>query len=140
MRIGNTTHRIKLGIALDGGGIGAAGIMQDGGIGTLALGANKYYLIEMVNSKTDNTGLRYVNLANNNGGLRINGNAGTAGQVLTSGGSNAAPYWAAASAPAPTQTFNVAAQSGQSADLVGSGPKLICPGWWPVLPWRPLRG
>ncbi|HSC53775.1 MAG TPA: hypothetical protein VLC98_09150 [Phnomibacter sp.] len=128
MRIGNATHRIKLGIALGGGGIGAAGIMQDGGIGTFAFGANKSYLIEMANSKTDNTGIRYVNFPNNNAGLRVNGNAGTAGQVLTSGGSSAAPYWATPAAPVPPQPYYVVGQSAQSPDLINNGPSVDIPG------------
>lgn len=86
MRIGNSAYRLKFGIALDGGGIGAANIMQTGGIGNLGIGAGNKYLLQL------NGPGGYVDFSNNSGGLRINGNAGAAGQVLTSNGA-AAPSW-----------------------------------------------
>jgi hypothetical protein len=90
MRVGNANYRIKLGIALGGGGIGAAGIMQSGGVSTLNIGAGNKNLIQL------NGGNNSVDFTNTTGGIRINGNAGTAGQVLTSNGTSAAPAWKSA--------------------------------------------
>ncbi len=50
MRIGNGTYRIKFGIALGGGGAGAAGIMQygaGGGYNVLSLGAQGNYMLQL---------------------------------------------------------------------------------------------
>jgi hypothetical protein len=86
MRIGNSMYRLKMGVALGGGGIGAAGIMQAGGVGVLSIGAAGKYMLQL-------NGSGFVDLQNNTGGLRINGNAGSAGQVLRSGGPGAPPAW-----------------------------------------------
>jgi len=85
-RVGNGSYRLKMGVALGGGGAGASGIMQAGGIGSLSLGAGAKYLLQL------NGPAGAIDLLNNTGGLRINGNAGTTGQVLTSNGV-AAPQW-----------------------------------------------
>lgn len=87
LRIGNASTRLKMGIALGGGGVGAAGIMQSGGIGALSLGAGNKYLLQL------NGPGGFVDLQNNTGGLRINGQAGAAGQFLRSNGAAAAPSW-----------------------------------------------
>lgn len=90
MRIGNGSYRIKFGVALGGGGAGAASIMQygqPGGFNNLALGSQGKSFINI------NGGSNFVDLTNATGGFRIDGNAGTAGQVLTSNGSGAAPSW-----------------------------------------------
>lgn len=121
MRIGNANTRLKFGIALGGGGVGAAGIMQHGGIGALSIGAAGKYLMQMVGSAN------YIDLQNITGGLRINNNPGAAGQVLTSGGANAAPYWSSP-AGAGTGLFNVVVQTSTSADLVSGGSDVDLPG------------
>jgi hypothetical protein len=87
MRIGNSTYRLKFGVALNGGGAGAAGIMQTGGAGVLNIGANNKNIVQVNGSGN------YIDLTNISGGIRINGNAGTAGQVLQSNGNNVAPKW-----------------------------------------------
>ncbi len=87
MRIGNSSHRLKFGVALSGGGAGAAGIMQTGGVGSLTIGANNKQLMQL------NGAANFVDFTNISGGMRINGDAGTTGQVLESRGSNAAPDW-----------------------------------------------
>ena len=87
MRIGNATNRIKFGIALAGGGAGAAGIMQSGGIGTLNIGANNKNVMQV------NGVGNFIDLTNLSGGIRFNGNAGTAGQILQSSGNSAEPKW-----------------------------------------------
>ncbi|HMP92001.1 MAG TPA: hypothetical protein PKD90_03965 [Phnomibacter sp.] len=120
LRIGNAATRLKFGVALGGGGIGAANIMQQGGIGVLNLGAAGKYQVSLVGSGD------YINLTNINGGLRINNNAGTAGQVLTSGGAGVAPYW---STPAASNAaFNVVVQTATSPDLVSGGGDVDLPG------------
>lgn len=87
MRIGNSTYRLKFGVALGGGGAGAAGIMQTGGVGVLNIGANNKNILQV------NGAGNYIDLTNISGGMRINGNGGTAGQVLQSNGNSAAPSW-----------------------------------------------
>jgi hypothetical protein len=108
MRIGTPSYRIKLGIALGGGGVGAAGIMQAGGIGALSLGAGAKYLLQMVGPGG------YVDFPNNTGGIRINGDAGTAGQVLTSTGNASAPQWKTLS---PGGTGIITMQGGAQVSL-----------------------
>ena len=88
MRVGNDSYRLKFGVALNGGGAGASGIMQSGGVGALNIGANSKNIIQV------NGAGNYIDLTNISGGVRINGNAGTSGQVLQSGGSGVAPKWA----------------------------------------------
>ena len=87
MRVGNSSYRLKFGVALSGGGAGSAGIMQTGGAGVLNIGAGNKNIVQV------NGAGNYINLTNITGGVRINGNAGTAGQVLQSNGNNAAPEW-----------------------------------------------
>jgi hypothetical protein len=118
MRIGNATTRLKFGVALGGGGIGTAGIMQHGGAGVLNIGAAGKYMVQLAGSAN------YINLQNITGGLRINNNAGAAGQVLTSGGPSAAPYWSAPS----SSTFNQVLQTSRSADLPYGGQDVDLPG------------
>lgn len=55
-RIGNGTYRIKMGIALDGGGAGAATIRSAGGIERLNLGAANTNLLTL-NGATGNVGV-----------------------------------------------------------------------------------
>ncbi len=59
MRIGNASYRLKFGVALGGGGAGAAGIMQTGGINLLSLGSNGNYQMQI--NGTDNS----VTVSNN---------------------------------------------------------------------------
>lgn len=87
VRIGNDNHRLKFGVALQGGGSGASSIMQSGGVGLLTLGANSKNLVQL------NGGNNSLDLMNLTGGLRVDGNAGTAGQQLESRGNGAAPVW-----------------------------------------------
>jgi hypothetical protein len=87
LRIGNPAYRIKMGIALGGGGVGSATIMQAGGVGVLNLGAQSKEMLQL------NGGGNFINLANIGGGLRVNGNAGSSGQVLRSNGGAGAPQW-----------------------------------------------
>jgi hypothetical protein len=87
VRIGSAAYRIKMGIAMGGGGIGAAGIMQAGGVGSLTLGANSKEMLQL------NGGGNFINLSNINGGLRVNGVAGEPGQIMRSNGGGAAPQW-----------------------------------------------
>ncbi|HSK12814.1 MAG TPA: hypothetical protein VK907_06330 [Phnomibacter sp.] len=70
IRVGNPTYRLKFGVALGGGGAGATGIMQAGGIGTLSLGAAGKYLVQLNGSSNS------IDLLNLIGGLRIAGNVG----------------------------------------------------------------
>jgi hypothetical protein len=91
MRIGNSSYRIKFGVALAGGGAGASSIMQygvPGGVNNLALGSQGKAYINL------NGGGDYIDITNVNGGIRVNGNAGSPGQILQSNGSGAAPGWA----------------------------------------------
>jgi autotransporter adhesin len=55
-RIGNAAYRIKMGVALGGGGAGAGVIRASGGINVLALGAGNINLITM-NGNTGNVGI-----------------------------------------------------------------------------------
>lgn len=90
MRIGNSAYRIKFGVATGGGGAGASTIMQygqAGGFNNLALGSQGKNFINLNGSGN------YVDITNATGGLRVDGNAGAAGQVLTSNGAGAAPTW-----------------------------------------------
>ena len=93
MRVGNSSYRLKFGVALSGGGAGAAGIMQSGGVGFLNIGANNKNIVQV------NGAGNYIDLTNISGGIRINGNAGTAGQVIQSNGTGAAPTWSTSSKP-----------------------------------------
>ncbi|MES2648261.1 MAG: hypothetical protein V4717_15400 [Bacteroidota bacterium] len=89
VRIGNSTYRLKIGLAIGGGGAGATTIMQygaNGGFNNLALGSQGKNFINI-----NGTG-NYIDLTNLSGGLRLTGNAGTTGQVLQSNGL-AAPTW-----------------------------------------------
>jgi hypothetical protein len=59
LRIGNSSYRLKVGVALEGGGRGAAGIMQDGqtgGYNVLSLGAQGNYLL-YINGSSQNVGI-----------------------------------------------------------------------------------
>lgn len=87
VRIGNSAYRIKMGIALGGGGVGAAGIMQAGGVGVLTLGALSKEMLQL------NGGGNFINFSNIGGGLRVNGSAGEPGQIMRSNGGAAAPQW-----------------------------------------------
>jgi hypothetical protein len=89
-RIGNGSYRIKFGVALSGGGAGASGIMQfgqAGGFNNLALGSQGKNYINI-----NGTG-SFVDITNATGGLRFDGVAGQASQVLSSNGTAAAPSW-----------------------------------------------
>lgn len=122
MRIGNGTYRIKFGVALGGGGAGSSSIMQygaPGGFNNLAIGAQGKNFISV--NGTSN----YVDITNATGGLRIDGNAGAAGQILTSNGAGAAPSWAA------NATITMASNSftwGQSATVANFTGFTLVPG------------
>jgi len=83
---------------------------QTGGFNNLALGSQGKSYIN-INGSGD-----YIDLTNVNGGLRINGNAGSPGQVLQTNGNGAAPTWSSGSKPYvltfPQTDFN---------QLVGTG-------------------
>ena len=67
MRIGNSTYRLKFGVALAGGGAGTAAIMQHGGVPLLSIGSNGSYQLQLNGS--DNS----VNVINN-ASLKLSGN------------------------------------------------------------------
>jgi hypothetical protein len=90
MRVGNSSYRLKFGVALAGGGAGSSTIMQygqPGGFNNLGLGSQGKTYINI------NGGGDYIDITNASGGIRLNGNAGSAGQVLQSNGNSAAPTW-----------------------------------------------
>jgi hypothetical protein len=96
-RIGNFLYRIKMGIALGGGGAGAAGIMQygvPGGYNVLKLGAQGNYLLYL-NGNTQGVGIGtdYPQASLDiQGSLRLSdGNEG-GGKVLTSDGDGIASW------------------------------------------------
>ena len=119
-RIGNSAYRLKMGIALGGGGAGATGIMQSGGIGALNIGAGGKYQLQLNGSSN------FADFTNISGGLRMNGNAGSTGQVLTSKGAGAAPEWSAVPATnfmaTNTQIFS------QSATVANFSGFIVVPG------------
>ena len=121
MRIGTSAYRIKFGVATGGGGAGASTIMQygqPGGFNNLALGSQGKSFINL--NGTSN----YVDITNATGGVRVDGNAGTAGQVLTSNGAGAAPSWSNGAA-------TMAANSlvwGQTATLSNFTGFIVVPG------------
>jgi hypothetical protein len=87
MRIGNNSYRLKFGVALGGGGAGATAIMQSGGVGVLNIGAGNKNMIQV------NGGGNFIDLQNISAGIRINGSAGTAAQVLNIKGGSVTPTW-----------------------------------------------
>ena len=96
-RLGNSLYRIKMGIALAGGGAGAAGIMQygqTGGYNVLKLGAQGNYLL-FINGETQGVGIGTdspMATLDIQGTLRVSdGNQG-AGLVLTSDGDGIASW------------------------------------------------
>jgi hypothetical protein len=99
LRLGNSSYRLKMGIALGGNGIGTAGIMQQGGINLLNIGSNGKYQLQI--NGADNS----VNI--NNAALKVNGNTGQMGQVLTSTG-NSAPSWQTVSSIKTFKVYNTA--------------------------------
>jgi len=59
VRIGNNSYRLKIGVALGGGGAGAVGIMQQGqtgGYNVLSIGAQGSYLL-FINGSSQNVGI-----------------------------------------------------------------------------------
>ena len=74
-RIGNSDYRIKMGIALDGGGAGAATIHAAGGIERLNLGANNTNIITM------NGGSGFVGIGTENPTQKLQ----VAGNILATG-------------------------------------------------------
>jgi trimeric autotransporter adhesin len=81
-RIGNSSYRLKMGVALDGGGAGAAGIMQvgqPGGYNVLSIGAQGNYLL-FLNGASQNVGI-----GTNSPGykLTVNGTAWCSGGTWT---------------------------------------------------------
>ena len=96
MRIGNSSYRLKFGVALGGGGACSSTIMQygqPGGFNNLALGSQGKTYINI------NGGGDYIDITNTNGGIRVNGNAGSPGQVLQSNGNAASPSWTTITKP-----------------------------------------
>jgi hypothetical protein len=88
-RLGNSQYRIKMGIALGGGGAGAAGIMQygqPGGYNVLKLGAQGNYLL-YINGSTLGVGIGTDSPQASldiQGSLRIADGSEMAGSILTS--------------------------------------------------------
>jgi hypothetical protein len=102
LRLGSSTYRIKMGIALAGGGAGAAGIMQygqPGGYNVLKLGAQGNYLL-FLNGETQGVGIGTDSPQASldiQGTFRIADGTQGAGKVLTSDASGNAS-WAGSSA------------------------------------------
>jgi len=98
-RLGNAQYRIKRGIALGGGGAGAAGIMQygqPGGYNVLKLGAQGSYLL-YINGETQKVGIGTDNpgaTLDVQGSLRVADGTQGAGKFLTSD-ANGTASWAA---------------------------------------------
>jgi hypothetical protein len=96
-RLGNSQYRIKMGIALGGGGAGAAGIMQygqPGGYNVLKLGAQGNYLL-YINGETQKVGIGTDNpgaTLDVQGSLRVADGAQGTGKVLTSDGDGIASW------------------------------------------------
>ncbi len=136
-RIGNATTRLKIGVALGGGGAGNTGIMQAGGIANLELGAGNKYFLQL------NGASNFINLKNISGGLRIEGNSGTPGQILTSNGSDASPQWsnpAALPSPQSALTGSLQVFDINSNNLYTSSPiNITIPPNADVLLWFKIR-
>lgn len=96
-RLGNGLYRIKMGIALGGGGAGAAGIMQygqPGGYNVLKFGAQGNYLL-FINGETQKVGIGTDNpgaTLDVQGSLRVADGTQGAGKVLTSDGAGIASW------------------------------------------------
>ena len=101
VRIGNGLFRLKLGVALEGGGAGAAGIMQygmAGGYNVLKLGSQGNYLL-FINGGSQRVGIGTDSPTAKldiQGTLRVADGTQGAGKVLTSDASGVAS-WANAS-------------------------------------------
>ena len=81
VRIGNGTYRLKIGIALSGGGAGGTGIMQYGsptGYNVLALGSQGKNILRL----NGNTGRAGIGTDNPGGDLEIQSNANATPQLL----------------------------------------------------------
>jgi hypothetical protein len=96
-RLGNAQYRIKMGIALGGGGAGAAGIMQygqPGGYNVLKLGAQGNYLL-FINGSSQGVGIGtdapQASL-DIQGSIRFSNGTEGAGNVLTSDGDGIASW------------------------------------------------
>ena len=81
-RLGNATYRLKMGIALDGGGAGAATIRSAGGIERLSLGTGNQNLITM----NGNNGNGFVGIGTDfpTQKLQVNGNIYSTGTITPS--------------------------------------------------------
>jgi hypothetical protein len=96
-RLGNSLYRIKMGIALGGGGAGAAGIMQygqPGGYNVLKLGAQGNYLLYL-NGESQGVGIGTESPQASldiQGSLRLADGSEMAGRVLTSDGDGIASW------------------------------------------------
>jgi hypothetical protein len=96
-RIGNSQYRLKMGLALGGGGAGAAGIMQygqPGGYNVLKLGAQGNYLL-YINGSSQGVGIGTDNpvaALDINGSFRLADGTQGAGKVLTSNASGVASW------------------------------------------------
>jgi hypothetical protein len=101
-RMGDNQHRLKMGVALDGGGAGGAGIMQyghAGGYNVLSIGAQGNYLL-FINGGTQRVGIGIDNPAATldiHGTLSVVDGTQGAGKVLTSDANGAASWTASAS-------------------------------------------
>ena len=88
-RIGNSQYRLRMGIALGGGGAGATGIMQygqPGGYNVLSLGAQGHKLLYL-NGETQGVGIGTdapMTSLDIQGTLRISDGSEAAGKILTS--------------------------------------------------------
>jgi hypothetical protein len=114
-RIGNNQYRLKMGVALDGGGSGAAGIMQHGqtgGYNVLALGSQGHNLL-FLNGSSQKVGIGTDNPATSfdvHGTFSVVDGTQGAGKVLTSD-ANGKTSWTNGSG----SSWSIAGNSGTSA-------------------------
>ena len=120
-RLGSNLYRLKMGVALGGGGAGAVGIMQHGqpgGYNVLSLGAQGHNLL-FLNGETQKVGIGTDNPGTSfdvNGTFRMADGTQGAGKVLTSDASGVASWATAAS------SWNLTGNSGTfpSVNFIGT--------------------